>query len=507
MSEKVVTDIMIIGSGFAGSVLAMTLRKSGYKVISIEKSEHPRFTIGESSTPIADMILRDLSDEYGLPVLKNISRYGKWQEHYPGVLCGLKRGFSYYSHQPHTAYSGDSMHHHELLVAASTNDTNSDTNWYRSDTDHFLAKEAEKEGATLFERSEIVRLKRNQARNKWDAVVKKENQTLKVQSDWILDCTGSPWFSGKFFGTESSASDFKTHTSALFSHFQNIPTWLGCLANNNCFIKDYPYNPDHSALHQIIEEGWLWMLRFNNGLLSSGLVFDHHTKNNPEIRQETGAAVWKDTMDKYPSLKQLFANASFAPEPGKLIATGRLQRKLNRVFGDGWIALPHTAGFVDPMHSTGIAHTLTGVERILSFFNQNEEPSDFQKFGETYQKNLFSELELVDTLVSLCYKTRRHFKLFHASVMLYFITTLHYESRRLGGKKPKSFLSADHAELRRIVTESAEEIHLCLKKGSEPSDIESTLHRIREKIAPFNTAGLLDPHKKNIYSHTAVMFE
>ncbi|MEX0994056.1 MAG: FAD-dependent oxidoreductase, partial [Balneolaceae bacterium] len=97
--DKSSTDITIIGAGFAGSLAALCLNNAGFRVQLIEKDRHPRFAIGESSTPIADMILRKLSDEYSLPWLKNFSRYGSWQKQYPEVTCGIKRGFSYYRHE------------------------------------------------------------------------------------------------------------------------------------------------------------------------------------------------------------------------------------------------------------------------------------------------------------------------------------------------------------------------------------------------------------------------
>ena len=54
-------DIAIIGSGFAGSLLAMVARRLGRSVVLLEKAKHPRFAIGESSTPLANLILEDLA--------------------------------------------------------------------------------------------------------------------------------------------------------------------------------------------------------------------------------------------------------------------------------------------------------------------------------------------------------------------------------------------------------------------------------------------------------------
>ncbi len=57
-------DVAIIGSGFSGSILAWILAKQGMRVALIDAATHPRFAIGESSTPIADMLLRRLGHTY-----------------------------------------------------------------------------------------------------------------------------------------------------------------------------------------------------------------------------------------------------------------------------------------------------------------------------------------------------------------------------------------------------------------------------------------------------------
>src|SRR5690625_6099844 len=100
-----------------------------------------------------------------------------------------------------------------------------------------------------------------------------------------------------------------------------------------------------------------------------------------------------------------------------------------------------------------MAHTLTGVERILNFFKMNSpllppDSAESEEFGRRYQETLFSELDLIDELVALCYRTRRNFPLFHSSVMLYFVATIQYERSRLQGWKPESFLCADRKSTR-----------------------------------------------------------
>src|SRR5438094_10140150 len=92
-------DIAVIGSGFAGSRMAMVARRLGRSVVLLERGRHPRFAIGESSTPLANLLLEELASGYDLPRLLPLTKWGSWQRVYPGIACGLKRGFTFYNHR------------------------------------------------------------------------------------------------------------------------------------------------------------------------------------------------------------------------------------------------------------------------------------------------------------------------------------------------------------------------------------------------------------------------
>ena len=131
-------DVAIIGSGFVGSILASILAKHGRNVVLIDSAKHPRFAIGESSTPIADFLLAHLGQLHGLDPLVQLSKWGSWQRHYPQLACGKKRGFSYFDHRVGRREVRESfVGQRSLLVAASPTDPSSDTHWYRADVDEF----------------------------------------------------------------------------------------------------------------------------------------------------------------------------------------------------------------------------------------------------------------------------------------------------------------------------------------------------------------------------------
>ena len=91
-------DVVIVGSGFSGSIVSLLLNRIGLSVLLLDRDRHPRFAIGESSTPAADFVLADLARKYDLPRLLPLAQFGSLRSAYPQLGCGLKRGFSYFQH-------------------------------------------------------------------------------------------------------------------------------------------------------------------------------------------------------------------------------------------------------------------------------------------------------------------------------------------------------------------------------------------------------------------------
>ena len=59
-------DAVVICSGAVGSIAATILSKLGYQVLLLEKGKHPRFAIGESSTPVTTFFFERFSKLYDM---------------------------------------------------------------------------------------------------------------------------------------------------------------------------------------------------------------------------------------------------------------------------------------------------------------------------------------------------------------------------------------------------------------------------------------------------------
>ncbi|MBB6126488.1 NAD(P)/FAD-dependent oxidoreductase [Mucilaginibacter lappiensis] len=492
-------DILVAGAGFGGSLMALVLNSQGFRVCLVEKGQHPRFAIGESSTPIADMILRQISQQYNLPWLKDFSRYGSWQQSHPEIVCGIKRGFSYFKHYPGKEFTSDINHTNELLVAASTDNMQSDTNWLRADFDAFLVTKVKEAGIVYADLTEIISAERD---TRWKFQTNGDKSS-DITASFFIDATGSGGLLDRLLGIKSSSNDFLTDSFAVFSHFNNVPRWTDMLQEAGIPISDFPYDPDNSALHQILDEGWLWMLRFNDERTSIGFALNRQKNNFEGVPAKQ---IWDNLLEKYPTIHNLLNNAPLSSQPGTILKSGRLQRKIERCVGPGWAALPHTAGFVDPLFSSGIAHSLSGIQKVAGVIEQYWGDDDqLHQASAKYQDGVFEELKLIDQLVAGCYQTMDRFGLFNAWSMLYFAATIAYEQRLLKQMQPGYFLGADDLPMREMINLCYQDLtEIIRKQHVTANDISQFTELIRQRIAPVNIAGLLDPALKNMYPHTAV---
>jgi FADH2 O2-dependent halogenase len=353
------------------------------------------------------------------------------------------------------------------------------------------------------DRTEIIRMRREM--HVWEIAARRNDRDLRFTSSWVVDATGSGNLLRDQLGIPSSPRSFQTNTYALFSHFRNVEPWSDWLSRAKIEQSDYPFNPDHSALHHLLDEGWMWMLRFNNGLASCGIVFNgNRDRINPG---KSSTEQWDRTLAAYPSLQNMFRIANVAEPPGAVITSKRLQRCAERGVGEGWIALPHTIGFIDPLHSTGIAHTLSGVERIGHYFGKyGGQRAQLEYHLKQYEQAVFNELAFIDLLVSGCLDTTHQMELFTLYSMLYFTAAVTYEQLRLRGRfhiERHWFLSTNHPSIPDFVRARHKELQQLLTMETlDEKHIAVFRERIRQDIEPYNIAGLLRPEVSNMYRHS-----
>ena len=443
-------DLAILGSGFGGSLCALIAHQLGLNVILIDNASHPRFAIGESSTPQADLMLAELADSYNLDFLRPFASYGSWVKEYPDIPCGPKRGFSYFNHQ-----SGGG----ELLVAANPDLEHADTHWYRESFDAFLARKVKQSGIELIENAKF-QLETN------------ASHTLRfldreVQANFVIDATG-----GSNSLQIEHHCDLYTQSRALYAHFKGVSKWGELHPNNH-----HPFKSHNSALHHLIDGGWMYVLHFDNGVTSAGFVLDieHHP-----LTEETPEEEWVRIMQRYPKIATQFDQSNRITS---IVQTAQLQRKSVRCAGKNCAMLPSAAYFVDPLYSTGNAHTLYCIERLMKALHYGNSLS-------SYEALMFDEVSLIDELVSGAYGVMQDFDSFANLSMLYFAGA-DFSERKRRNEGIASFLNCQDKPFRETVS-----------RWIEQARLGNAIPCLKDAIEPWNCVGLCDESKQNMYDYT-----
>ncbi len=494
---EIVADVAIIGSGFGGSLTALLCQRIGLRPVLLERGTHPRFAIGESSTPTADLVLRGLCQGYDLPRLLPLTSYGSWKRTYPDVACGLKRGFSYFHHRAGEAFAPSADHANELLVAANPDEENGDTHWFRAEVDHFLVREVQAASIPYFDRTLIESMTDD---DPWRIVAAREGTPLHVRAGFVVDASGPASALASYLDIPVRPTDLRTHSRAVFSHFRGVRRWHDIHERLGGATGDHPFPCDAAALHHVFDGGWMWVLRFDNGITSAGFMLD----GNPDGFSEDDAEMspedeWATLLRRFPSIAEQFAEAR-PVQP--LQRTARLQRRAERAAGRNWAMLPHTAYFLDALHSAGNAHTLLGIERVVRILAESRDDADRTRRLEEYDRSLKGEINLLDAIIHGCYCGFRDFEPMVAFSMLYFAGATCSEHRRRGGwhGDHDGFLMAHDGGFRAAVERAYESVRaLSSERRSPTPDVREFHSQVRELIAPYNLVGLADPAQANMY--------
>lgn len=474
-------QVAVVGSGFSGSLMARILSTLGFNVMLLERGTHPRFAIGESTTPLANLSLERVARRYGLADGYHLAAHGRWMKHHPRIGRGIKRGFTFYRHHAGGATDDGRLRRDRLLVAANPTEAVADTHWVRADVDHHFVKEAIASGVDYRDRVRIA-----DATFDADGVTirgSRDNIDFHLCADFVIDASGPAGFAAQFAGIPSALDQTLTRSGVLFSHFTNV----GLASDRFPNLPDGPYPDDWAAVHHIIDEGWMYSLRFDHGVTSAGFVIQPTSapSGSPD-------AMWQYLLARYPTIAALFAGA----EPEFPVAYRPLiQHRLSRAARDRWLLLPHAYAFVDPLFSTGIAWTLRAIERIALAFESSKIPS--ADFLERYDTMLGAEADQIDCVVAGAYEAMRDFDLFAAHAMIYFTAVSFAEvTQRLHSPDStdaawSGFLGVDDPVLDPLPRESLARLRTMSK--------DDYVAWVQSAIAPRNIGGFGDPARNRMY--------
>lgn len=389
-------DVIVLGSGLAGSIIATILARHNIQVLMLDKATHPRFTIGEAMTPDTDLMMSILSHQYSVPEIGYLSSFENICNYISPSACGLKRSFNFVYHQEGVKQNLE--HSNKVGVEPSSH-------LFRQDIDLYMSKVAIKYGVTLLENRLIT-----------DVSIDKNRVKVEVESgdiftaNFLVDASGYKSPISHKLNLRENPTRLKTHSRSIFTHMVDVKRYDDCVKSKADGLPWYK-----GTLHHIFDGGWMWVIPFNNHeksenlICSVGVNFDCRRYPKTEISPEQE---FKNFLARFPEIAIQFENAKSVRD---WVSTGRLQYSSHSYAGERFYQLPHAAGFVDALYSFGLVNSCTIiiplVARIINCLRDDDYSRDNFVEIENLQKKLF---EYNDNLVNCSYISFRDFNLWDA---------------------------------------------------------------------------------------------
>ncbi|MFN9719527.1 MAG: NAD(P)/FAD-dependent oxidoreductase, partial [Planctomycetota bacterium] len=393
-----------------------------------------------------------------------------------------------------------------MLVSASIDNEHSDTHWLRSDVDQFIFELAVASGVIAYQKCSYTFVAAV-APNHWRICGTACHQEVDIEAEFIIDATGSANALLTHLSVPDITHELKTNSRSLFAHFANTQTCDQMLRQAGIDVKPFPYLCDDAAVHQVVPDGWMWQLRYDDNSLSAGFMIDQRpsrSQRDAALESSAGPDEWKRRIGRVPFLTEQFRHAHIVRPESGLQSTKRIQRLAACGAGDNWAALTNSVGFIDPLHSTGIAHTLFAVSRLADILMSRDSAAERQSKLFDYSQTLVEEIRCVDELVEGCYQAIPSFRLWCLWGMLYFAAATSMEQQRDGSTRV-SFLRANDCLFRSMLTEARHRLQetTAFTGDTQARRIESFACWLKSAIAPWNSVGLFDDTCNGLYENTA----
>jgi flavin-dependent dehydrogenase len=359
-------DVVIIGGGPAGSTAATLLHRAGHKVCVLEKTEFPRFIIGESLLPrcmdvLEEAGLLDVIKEQNFMV-KNGALFLRGDE-----SCSFDFADQYTKGWEYT--------------------------WQvpRDQFDEALTKGARAQGVPFFFKHAVTDVTVGAAPSV--TVALPDGSVRQLSCKFVVDASGYGRVLPKLLGL-NTPSDLPKRSS-YFAHVTGDKRPAGDDEGRIWIISHRP-------------DVWMWVIPFSNGVTSVGVV------GPPAFFQEHPG----DTVQR---LKSIFASDPVAsvrladvdyvkvPEPIDGYSIG-----VKRLFGEGYCLVGNATEFLDPVFSAGVTLALESASRAAKVISA-------QLRGETvdwstdYADYMTSGIETFRTYVNAWYDGSLLDIFFHAS--------------------------------------------------------------------------------------------
>jgi FADH2 O2-dependent halogenase len=161
-------------------MLGAILARNGLNVLMLDSETHPRFAIGEATTPDTNLRLKLLSLKYDLPEIGHLSAFEPLRDNV-SPACGVKRAFSFLYHRDGQEQQPLESQQYPTLAPP----MGADCHFFRQDTDAYMMTVALKYGARVRQQTRVSDIEFGE-----DSVSVTTQKGETFTASYLVDATG-----------------------------------------------------------------------------------------------------------------------------------------------------------------------------------------------------------------------------------------------------------------------------------------------------------------------------
>jgi len=336
-------QVIVVGGGPGGSTAATLLKRAGRSVILLEREKFPRFQIGESLLPYNNDLFKSLG------VWDEIEKAGFYPKYGAEFLTG-DGAIGYRFRFDRTLPPEYSMSYQVR----------------RAEFDEILLRACARSGVDVREQCRVTSVDLSNPAEARVNVTDADGRSSTLTSRTVLDASGLGCVVGRAVGEKSPIENMKK--ISVFAHYRNVAPSAEGEASGNIVIV-------------VIRDAWFWMIPLTSELTSVGLVLDQALMlssglTSEELLDRTIAATpyVAKRMESAVRETQVFTRKDFS-------------YRMGRSYGPNFALIGDTAGFLDPIFSTGVFLSMKSAELVAHAVDQQLETGSDEELA-AYQRRM-----------------------------------------------------------------------------------------------------------------------
>lgn len=447
MDRQVQFDVIVIGGGPAGSVLACLLAQGGYRCLVLERDIHPRDHVGESLTPSTNPIFSRIG------FLEKIEKAGF--VHKPGACWTAPR-----------APVGSFV---SLRLAEFPPPDATQLYTYNVERDVFdalLIRHAHESGAKVIQGATVQEVLFDQDRAVGVRARFSDGWSQDLFARVIVDASGRRCVLARQLRMKKKDPQFNQF--GIYSWFRGVE-------------PNPPGYEGYLFLHFLgLERAWAWQIPLRAGVCSVGVVTE---KSDFEASSQTREEFFNSLVAR----SRTFAhNMRAAEQIRPWWLEGDYSYKVDRFAGSGWLLVGDALRFVDPVFSTGVDvasySALHAYEAIAGALGGACESAAFER----YERRVTDGVDAWYELISLFYRLQNLFTYFaikrdFREKVIRVLQGNLYQADTL--ERARDMISVMRQTHERIMAQPTNLLRPGALSGQSPEGLSSAVQRAREDLA------------------------